>query len=94
MSCSAYIDLDVSAEFKCTKVIFFLIEGDEPVGFVIPCTTGNHVVGLGRTLSKVNLATGKVLDRLAEVDLGTQNRFNDGKCDPSGRLWAGQSVDF
>lgn len=29
------------------------------------------------------------IEKIAEVDRGTENRMNDGKCDPSGRLWVG-----
>ncbi|KAJ8918475.1 hypothetical protein NQ315_008172 [Exocentrus adspersus] len=30
-----------------------------------------------------------ILEKLCEVDEGTENVFNDGKCDPTGRLWTG-----
>lgn len=30
------------------------------------------------------------LEKLYEVDENTDNVFNDGKCDASGRLWAGR----
>lgn len=35
--------------------------------------------------------TGQIsgLQTLAEVDKDTENRLNDGKCDPKGRLWTG-----
>lgn len=29
------------------------------------------------------------IEKLLEVDQGTSNVFNDGKADPSGRLWIG-----
>lgn len=31
------------------------------------------------------------IEKLHEVDQGTTNVFNDGKADPSGRLWIGKS---
>lgn len=31
------------------------------------------------------------IEKIAEVDHKTQNRLNDGKCDPRGRLWAGKN---
>ena len=62
------------------------------MGFVIPRQAGGHVAAVGRRLCTVDLQTGKVIDTLAEVDQGTQNRFNDGKCDCKGRLWAGKLI--
>jgi gluconolactonase len=61
---------------------------DGSVGFAIPCDRGGLVVGLNKTISHVDWDTAEV-KKLAEVDQGTNNRFNDGKCDASGRLWAG-----
>ncbi|BFZ16390.1 hypothetical protein BsWGS_19429 [Bradybaena similaris] len=61
---------------------------DGTVGFVIPCERGGLVAGLGRTISHVDWDTANTTV-LAEVEQGTKNRFNDGKCDASGRLWAG-----
>ena len=61
----------------------------ETAGFVVPCRSGGCVVGLGRTLSHLDWATKKVQE-WAKVELkGTKNRFNDGKCDAMGRVWAG-----
>ncbi|CAG5126286.1 unnamed protein product [Candidula unifasciata] len=61
---------------------------DGTVGFVIPCERGGVVAGLNRTISHVDWDTANTTV-LAEVEQGTKNRFNDGKCDASGRLWAG-----
>lgn len=30
------------------------------------------------------------MEKLYEADVGTSNVFNDGKADPSGRLWIGK----
>ena len=43
----------------------------------------------GRKLCHLDWDT-KVVTDLHEVPaVGTRDRFNDGKCDPMGRLWAG-----
>lgn len=62
---------------------------DDSVGFVVPCRKGGYIVGLGRSLSHVDWDSRKITE-LHEVDKETKNRFNDGKCDPRGRVWAGK----
>lgn len=69
------------------------------VGFAIPLEDepNFHVVGLGRSLVIVEWSPNDPDDHtvkpkvvLHTVDQQTPtNRFNDGKCDPQGRLWAG-----
>ncbi|KAF5304483.1 hypothetical protein FQA39_LY09679 [Lamprigera yunnana] len=69
-----------------------------PVTFAIPVEgkENNFVIGLGRKIAEVvwdgvsEVVTS--LEELVEVDNEhglTNNRFNDAKADPSGRLWAG-----
>ncbi|XP_042875162.1 regucalcin-like [Penaeus japonicus] len=79
------------------------VEADESgsaVSLVIPVEGARDLflVGLGRSLAVVRWAASDP-DRhtvKAEVVLHTidhhcpTNRFNDGKCDPRGRLWAGK----
>ncbi|ELU03646.1 hypothetical protein CAPTEDRAFT_91279 [Capitella teleta] len=63
--------------------------GESSVGFIIPRQNGGAVVGVGRKICFLDWLTGKV-ELIHEVEKdGIGNRFNDGKCDPSGRLWAG-----
>ena len=62
---------------------------DDSVSFVVPRKSGGYIIGLGRTISTLDFNTGAT-SVLHEVEQGTRNRFNDGKCDPSGRLWAGE----
>jgi len=58
------------------------------VSSVVPSSSGGVVVTLQHGFYALNLAGKPSL--IAEVETGlTQNRFNDGKCDPSGRFWAG-----
>jgi len=61
----------------------------DSVSFIIPRSSGNgYVIGLGRTVSILDWDSATTA-KLCEVDSGTKNRFNDAKCDASGRLWAG-----
>ncbi len=61
----------------------------EEIGFLIPRAGGGFIAGLQSGFAFVDLSSG-VIEHLdsPEADL-SNNRFNDGKCDPSGRLWAG-----
>ncbi|XP_019870746.2 uncharacterized protein LOC109599228 [Aethina tumida] len=84
----------VPATKKHTKAII----GTGPVSLIIPVEgqKDKYLISIGRTLAVVTWdgESDKVSDTvvLAEVDNTPDtldNRFNDGKCDPSGRLWAG-----
>ena len=64
------------------------------VGAAIPCDNGHLLLAMQHGFAFFNRAT-KKLHHIAdpESDL-PRNRFNDGKCDPAGRLWAGtMSID-
>lgn len=60
------------------------------VGTVVPRTRGGLMLALQEGFARLDLDTGRVevLPRPPEHD-ATVMRFNDGKCDPSGRFWAG-----
>lgn len=59
------------------------------IGTVVPQNENTAVVALEDGIYKVNLTDGK-LARLSDVEKdNTENRFNDGKCDPNGNLWVG-----
>jgi sugar lactone lactonase YvrE len=67
---------------------------------IVTCIALRSTGGLALTLRKhfafFNPATAK-LEKLAEVESNLpDNRFNDGKCDPQGRFWAGtmDTVDW
>lgn len=51
------------------------------------------MVSVQRDICKIswdgNSEKPSAIEKIAEVDSGTENRLNDGKCDPTGRLWAG-----
>jgi len=62
---------------------------DDRVSFVIPTSRGGFIIGLGGALARFEPASGKVTPiATPEADL-PGNRFNDAKCDSSGRLLAG-----
>jgi len=59
------------------------------IGTVVPYTKNEVVVALEDGIYKLNIET-EVLSLLSDVEvLITENRFNDGKCDPLGNLWVG-----
>ncbi|XP_047740633.1 uncharacterized protein LOC108672784 [Hyalella azteca] len=74
-------------------------EGDSgaSVSFVLPSADDPEVlfIGHGRNLAAVKWSPSDPDEstiravRLASVDQGKTTRFNDGKCDPQGRIWAG-----
>ncbi len=63
---------------------------DNSASLVIPHSAGGLVVGLGRSLALVDWDTKQVTKLASFETKGTNDRFNDGKCDASGRLWAGK----
>ncbi|XP_067678358.1 regucalcin-like [Haliotis asinina] len=61
---------------------------DGGVGFVLPRKKGGLLAGFGQAFVSVDWET-KTVTKLAEVDLGSNIKLNDGKCDARGRVWAG-----
>lgn len=60
------------------------------MGFVVPRRSGGYVAGVGRSIVAVDWST-QVMTSLVVVDEDkTNNRLNDGKVDPIGRLLAGE----
>ena len=65
------------------------IDVGQKVGTVVVRRGGGLVLALHHGLATLDLETGQVTILCdPEADL-TDNRFNDGKCDPAGRFWAG-----
>lgn len=59
------------------------------IGTVVPAESGNMLVALENGIYMLDTETGNknfIVD--PEKDM-PDNRFNDGKCDPAGRFWAG-----
>ena len=61
----------------------------QPVGTVVHRKKGGAMVALRDGLGALDLESGKLtMVANTEAEIPT-NRFNDGKCDPAGRFWAG-----
>lgn len=60
----------------------------ETVGCIVLDEEGNLIAALRDTLVKLNPETGNIKP-LLQLELPDYLRFNDGKCDSRGRLWAG-----
>ena len=63
------------------------------MSFIIPCQKGGYVLGLGQTVTHFDWNSGRKT-ALARVDENKDTRFNDGKCDFSGRLYCGKYKSF
>ena len=97
-----YVDISAGKllryDYNQNKVYKSKIIGESLAGFLAPveATTDKFVVGCGRRLQIVQWdgvsETCQVERTLLEVQADEKfndNRFNDGKCDPQGRLFAG-----
>lgn len=65
----------------------------ESVGTVVLTRNGKLVLGLRSGLACLDMATGKLVPLADPESHLPGNRFNDGKCDPQGRFWAGTMVE-
>jgi len=59
------------------------------IGAMAICSDGNYIVALRNGLGFVDRQDGKTTLRADPEKHLPNNRFNDGKCDPVGRFWAG-----
>lgn len=62
---------------------------DEMVGTVVPRESGGFVVALEKGMAFLDDETGAVETISGARATSSGTRFNDGKCDPAGRFWAG-----
>lgn len=62
---------------------------DGNVSFVIPRENGGHVIGFHREIYNLDWESEKVTI-IAEDAESKAYRMSDGKCDATGRLWAGE----
>ena len=66
-----------------------VIEVGQPVGTVVPRQAGGAMVAVHGGFASLDLDNGELtIIHDPEADI-PENRFNDGKCDPAGRFWAG-----
>jgi sugar lactone lactonase YvrE len=67
-----------------------LLQLDSQVGTVVPTQSGNLLVALQEGVALLDRRTGRVSKlRCPAGHDPRRTRFNDGKCDPRGRLWVG-----
>lgn len=64
------------------------IQLQSKVGTVVPRAKGGLVVALETGFAFVDEQSGQTTP-IADPEKGVETRFNDGKCDPAGRFWAG-----
>ena len=65
-----------------------VLEVDGNPGCVVLSDDGTMVAGVDNQISSLD-GDGNLLRVLADTNEGSGLRFNDGKCDPSGRFWVG-----
>ena len=61
----------------------------QPVGTIVPRKSGGVILALQHGLASLDLNTEKLTMIVDPESHLPDNRFNDGKCDPAGRFWAG-----
>jgi len=59
------------------------------IGFAVPSVRGDFIIGTEQGLSRFSPETGGLTSLVHPERHIPGNRFNDAKCDPAGRLWAG-----
>ena len=65
------------------------VDVGQRIGFVAPRAWGGLIAGVESGLIELDPESGQT-SPIADPEAGlADNRFNDGKCDPAGRLWAG-----
>ncbi len=65
------------------------IEMGQRIGTVVPATDGTAIVALEDGIYSYDFGSGEMIFRSRPDKHTGSIRFNDGKCDPAGRLWAG-----
>lgn len=65
------------------------IDLEEMVGVVALRTNGHLIAGIKSGIALVDARTGAITRWHRPESHLPENRFNDGKCDPNGRFWAG-----
>ena len=65
------------------------ISTEQRVGCLAPTASGDLLLGMEKGFGRLNIESGEVRPLLDPECHLPSNRFNDGKCDPAGRFWAG-----
>lgn len=77
--------------YQADRGVTFVLDAPDVVGFLVPWGNG-LIAGVRHTLCHVDLEA-RLLTPLQHLSFAAQTRFNDGKCDPEGRLWVGVMSD-
>src|SRR5690554_993755 len=62
---------------------------DQKIGCALPSEDGTWILGLEDGFYRFDLESGATTLIVNTTDAALKNRLNDGKCDPTGRIWAG-----
>lgn len=65
------------------------IETHQMIGSMAVCTNGNFIAALQNGFAFIDRESGEIKMIADPENYLLNNRFNDGKCDPAGRFWAG-----
>ncbi|HXH99609.1 MAG TPA: SMP-30/gluconolactonase/LRE family protein [Sphingobacteriaceae bacterium] len=76
-------------EFSPDQKIHKIVKVHQNIGSIALCKDGNFLAALKNGFAFVNRENGDVTMIVNPEDHLPFNRFNDGKCDPAGRFWAG-----
>ncbi|KAI1287489.1 Regucalcin [Halotydeus destructor] len=80
-----FVSIDFNNDDKVDKVHF-----DDVTTLIVPYANDDNkfIVSRNQTICELDWSTRELVE-LTTVESGQDTRFNDGKCDPRGRLWAG-----
>jgi sugar lactone lactonase YvrE len=87
-----YVDIEGHAliEFDTETGDETVFDIGERIGTVVPCASGTYLCAGDSGIYRFDpLTCEKTVLADPEADKRPDNRFNDGKCDPAGRFWAG-----
>lgn len=90
-NCICWIDIlnGMIHEFEPSSGTHHEIELHDLIGTIALCTGGGYLAALKAGLAYVDGNTSEITLLFDPEPHMPENRFNDGKCDPSGRLWLG-----
>jgi len=90
-SCICWLDILNGAihQFSTIAKQHTIIEVGQFIGCIALTTDGNFIAGLKEGIALIDRYSGKVNIMVKPEQQLPGNRFNDGKCDPAGRFWAG-----
>ncbi len=76
-------------EFSTVQKTHRTIPVHQMIGSFAVCTNGNFIAALQNGLAFINRVSDEIKMISDPESHLPNNRFNDGKCDPAGRFWAG-----